>query len=279
MNKITSCLPLLGALFLAACGGGGGGAKTEVLASGSQGIAVGEPAPGAPAKDEFIKMARGEVSCSDRTNRLYIIDDKQVFWEVAGNCADASYRNVLFGLTPQNVQCTHGDSIAGPRITCNDASQRAMFETITQNLDKPDLGLGAAHKVEFLPFLPKDGPLAFEKLAVEQVSGLRQPENAVLRDNDSFQKLWNGVYQNRSPVPDLPQIDFTRKMVLAVAIGYGGGCTHVGIEKVAVSGDALVVNYHVIQPAQGIACIALATSPVVMVVVDRVDAKVNFIGY
>jgi hypothetical protein len=277
MNPITRCLPLLGALFLAACGGGGG-ATTQSLASGSPGIAVGEPAPGAPAKDEFIKMARAEGTCSDRANRLYIIDGKQVFWEVAGNCADASYRHTLFGLTPQNVQCTHSDSIAGPRIVCHDASQRALFDTITQNLDKPDLGLGAPHKVEILPFLPKEGALAFEKLANEQISGLQQAENAVLRDNDSFQKLWNGVYQNRIPAPELPKIDFSRKMVLAVATGYGGGCTHVGIDKVSVSGDALVVHYHVIQPADGVACAAVVTSPVAMVVVERVDAKVNFIG-
>ena len=276
MKPFIRSLPLLGALFLAACGGGG--ASTQIVASGSQGIAVGEPAPGAPAKDDFIKMARAETVCSDRTNRLYIIDGKQVFWQVAGNCSDASYRNVLFGLTPQNQLCSNSDSIAGPRTTCTDASQRALFDTIIQNLDKPDLGLGAPHKVEYIPFLPAQGPLMFEKLANEQNSGLTHPENAVLRDNESFQKLWNGVYQNRIPAPALPQIDFTRKMVLAVAVGYGNACTHVGIEKVAVAGEALQVNYHVIQPAEGIACAMIATSPVAMVVVDRIDAQVNFIG-
>ncbi|WP_342118385.1 hypothetical protein [Pseudoduganella sp. OTU4001] len=278
MNKLARYLPVLGALFLAACGGGGGGSATQALATGGQGIAVGEPAPGAPAKDDFIKMARGDVSCSDRTNRLYIIDGKQVFWEVAGNCADASYRNTLFGMTPQALQCTNGDSIAGPRTTCTDASQRALFDIIVANLDKPDLGLGAGHKVEYVPFLPKDGPLAFQKLATEQISGLTNAENVVARDEDAFRKLWTGVYQNRVPAPDLPKIDFTRKMVLAVATGYGGGCTHVGIEKVSVSGDALLVNYHVIQPADGMACAAVVTSPVSMVLVDRIDAKVNFSG-
>lgn len=276
MNKFTLCLPLLGALLLAACGGGGG-SDAKALTAGGPGIAVGEP-HGAVAKDDFIKMARGDVVCSERTNRLYIIDGKQVFWEVAGNCADASYHNTLFGLTPQNVQCTNGDSIAGPRTSCNDAGQRAMFDTILANLDKPDLGLGAGHKVEYVPFLPKEGPLAFEKLANEQVSGLTHAENSVLRDEEALRKVWNGIYQNRIPAPDLPKIDFSRKMVLAVAAGYGNGCTHVGIEKVSVSGDALVVYYHVIQPADGMACAMVVTSPVSLAVVDNIDAKVNFIG-
>jgi hypothetical protein len=277
MNQIIRFLPLLGALFLAACGGGGGGA-TQTVASGGQGIAIGEPPPGGPVKEDFIKMARAETTCSDRANRLYIIDGKQVFWQVAGNCPDASYRNVLFGLTPKNELCSNNDSIAGPRTTCADASQRPLFDTIIQNLDKPDLGLGTPHKVEYIPFLPAQGPLMFEKLVNEQNSGLTHPENAVLRENDSFQKLWNGVYQNRIPAPEMPKIDFTRKMVLAVAVGYGNACTFVSIEKVSVSGEALQVNYHVIQPAEGIACAMIATSPVAMVVVDRIDAQVNFIG-
>ncbi len=277
MKHITRCLPLLGALFLAACGGGGG-TTTQTAASGAQGIAVGEPPPGGPVKEEFIKMARGETACADRFNRLYIIDGKQVFWQVAGNCGDASYSNVLFGLTPKDLQCSNADSIAGPRTSCADTSQRPLFDTIIQNLDKPDLGLGAAHKVEYVPFLPGEGPIGFDKLANEQMSGVHTPENVVLRDNDSFQKFWNTVYQPRSPVPALPKIDFSRKMVIAVASGYGNLCNFVAIDKVSVSGDALLVNYHVVQPAEGIACAMIATSPVAMVVVDRIDAKVNFTG-
>lgn len=279
MKQIARCLPLLGALLLTACGGADTDSSTyQPSTQGGAGIAVGEPSPSGPSKEEFIKMARGGAACTDRANRLYIIDGKQVLWRTEGNCADASYSNVLFGMTTKEQQCSHGDTIAGPRTVCADTTQRALFETMIQNLDKPDLGLGAGHKVEYVPFLPADGPMAFEKLVTEQMSGLQRAENVVLRDSDAMQKLWNGVYQNRTPAPEMPKIDFTRKMVLAVASGYGNGCNHVGIEKVAVSGDALLVNYHVIQPADGIACAMVVTSPVAMVVVDRVDAKVNFIG-
>jgi hypothetical protein len=231
-------------------------------------------------KEDFIKMARtGDVPCTDRHNRLYIIDGKQVLWETAGNCADAGYSNVLFGLTPQDRQCTNSDSIAGPRTSCTDPSQRALFDTMIQNLDKPDLGLGAGHKVEYVPFLPGEGVIAFERLAGEQYSGLQQAGNFVVRDNESLQKLWSSVYKDRDPAPALPQIDFTRKTVLAVATGYGSACAALGIDKVSVSGDALLVNYHLIQPPADMMCIALAASPVVMVVVDRMDAKVNFTAF
>lgn len=280
MKNIVHCLPLIGAVLLAACGGAytdSSSYQPSTQTSGA-GVAVGEPAPGAPAKDEFIKMARG-AACADRTNRLYVIDGKQVFWQVAGNCADASYSNHLYGLIPQQLQCTNGDSIAGPRTTCQDESQRALFDTILRNLDKPDLGLGGAHKVEPLTFMPKEGPVAHEQLLNEQYSGLHNAENAVIRDSDALRKLWTGIHQIRMPAPELPKIDFGRQMVLAVAIGpQPNGCYGVGIDSVAVAGDALVVNYKTQRPAADAACTQAVVSPVALVVVDRNEAKVNFKG-
>jgi hypothetical protein len=274
MHKFATLTALVGMLVLAACGGGGDSAPNRISAN----IAVGEPAPGALAKDDFIKMARGETLCSERTNRLYIIDGKQVFWEVAGNCGDLSYRNTLFGLTPQSKQCTQEDSIAGPQLKCSDAAQRALFETIVNNLDKPDLGLGAAHKVEMLAFLPKEGPVAFEKLAIETFSGLQNAETLVVRDQDGLQKLWNGAYQNRTPAPDMPKVDFERKMVLAVAGGMlPNSCYGLALDKVAASGEALVVHYRITTPPEDAVCLQAISSPVAMIVVDRVDAKVVFI--
>jgi hypothetical protein len=274
MHRLATLTALVGTLLLAACGGGGDATPNRISAN----IAVGEPAPGALAKDDFVKMARSETLCSERANRLYVIDGKQMFWEVAGNCGDLSYRNTLYGLTPQDKQCTQEDSIAGPQLKCSDATQRALFETIVNNLDKPDLGLGGAHKVELLAFLPKDGPVAFENLAFESYSGLQNAETVVIRDQDALQKLWTATYQNRFPAPDMPKVDFARKMVLAVATGMmPNSCYGLALDQVAVNGETLVVNYRATTPPDSAICLQAIVSPVVMIVVDRVDAKVIFI--
>jgi len=99
----------------------------------------------------FKKMARG-AECADIRNRLYVIDEEFVLWDRAGNCPDAAYSVALYGGAPDQELCVHHDSIAGPVKVCRDVAYEAMFETITGNLDKADLGLGTEHMVEAAMF-------------------------------------------------------------------------------------------------------------------------------
>jgi hypothetical protein len=99
----------------------------------------------------FKKIARAG-GCADIRNRLFLIDDQLVFWDRAGNCADAAYGETLYGSTPDQVLCDSHDSIAGPMKNCPDERYRDTFDTMTANLDKRDLGLGPGHTVQPVPF-------------------------------------------------------------------------------------------------------------------------------
>jgi hypothetical protein len=99
----------------------------------------------------FKEMAR-DGGCADVRNRLFVIDDQLVFWERVGNCADAAYGQALYGSTPDQVLCVSHDSIAGPVKNCQDARYQEMFDTMTANLDKLDLGLGPGHTVQSVSF-------------------------------------------------------------------------------------------------------------------------------
>ena len=99
----------------------------------------------------FQKMA-GLGPCADTRNRLFLIDDQWVFWDSAGNCADAAYSETLYGRTPDQILCVLHDSIAGPIKNCQDERYQDLFDTMTANLDKPDLGLGSEHTVRPVPF-------------------------------------------------------------------------------------------------------------------------------
>jgi hypothetical protein len=94
----------------------------------------------------FREVARSS-ECADIKNRLFLIDGTLVLWDRQGNCPDASYLVRLSGGTVDNVLCELQDSIAGPRKECPDGQYEQMFDTITENLDKPDLGLGSEHTV------------------------------------------------------------------------------------------------------------------------------------
>jgi hypothetical protein len=269
-------LPLIGALVLVACGGGDSNTIPAARQAG-QGIAVGEPNGGVPVVSEFVKMAQA-AGCADIRNRLFVIDDKQVFWERVGNCPDNSYDRVLFGLAPEQVACKASDSIAGPRTFCADDKSRALFDTILLNLDKADLGL-AGHKVEPVSFLPSAGtPIAFETVASDSHSGVAQPRTVVVKDAAAFGKLWAEHGKYRVPPPDLPQVDFSRQMVLAVFAGaLPNGCHAMGITRVGSAGDRIVVEYAERELATFAVCTQALVEPMQMVVVERSDAPVEFV--
>lgn len=280
IEPVLHALPLIGALLLAACGGGGGAAPSSPAqtAGGSQGVAVGEPHPGAPARDEFVALAR-DAQCADQRNRLYVIDGKQVLWDRAGSCADNAHVLSLYGLTPGQLLCASSDTIAGPRTSCSEESYRGMFDTISRHLDEADLGLGASHKVEVLSFLPKPGPVPFEPLLQDDYSGVTLKQNVVVRDAASFERLWNEHFLGRSPAQPLPKVDFTRKMVVGVFTGaQPTGCRSVSITKTAVEGRQMTVEYEISTLMTVAVCTQANTAPVSMAVVDRTDGAVEFVG-
>ena len=86
-------------------------------------------------------------TCSDKRNDLYVIDNSLVFLAQEGSCADAAYSYTLFGKTPDEKLCSYHDSIAGPRKTCTDETQKELFDIVSGNTDNETLGLDGSHQV------------------------------------------------------------------------------------------------------------------------------------
>jgi hypothetical protein len=279
-GRFISAIPLAGALLLASCGGGGGGDAPKNLSAQQppQGIAVGEPNPSAaPDSAKFIAMARS-AQCTDFRNRLYLIDQKYVYWDRAGNCADASYAQVLYGADIDKPLCSTADTIAGPRTSCSDESVRPLFEGIQQNRDKPDLGF-SGRKVDVLLYLPKEsGSVQFMTLVAEANSAIHAPQNLVVRDEAALAKLWAEHTKGMPAPPAMPKVDFSRDMVLAAFAGYAGACEGFAITRVTASDGSLVAEVQKRGQAPNIACIAVVLSPVHMVTVPRSAAEVKFVN-
>ena len=100
--------------------------------------------------EPFKAMARADPEW-DLKNRLSLIDDELVFWDRRRTCCDYTYHETLFGETPEQILCD-SYQIAGPvpLMECPDPRYRDAFDTIIQNLDEPDLGLGNDHEVELV---------------------------------------------------------------------------------------------------------------------------------
>jgi hypothetical protein len=267
-------LPVAGVLLaaLAGCGAGSGAQPDRQAGQVSQG---GEPA--ALATTDFQAMAR-DASCSENRNRLFVIDGKQVLWDHAGNCADASYGQVLFGAKTDAVLCTSGDTIAGPRTSCLDAASLGMFDTIVKNLDKADLGLGSAHKVERVDFLPKAGTaMPFERVAADAYSGVTRKQNVVIKDEAAWVRLWTEHNAGRTPAPALPKVDFSNKMLVGVFLGDTGNCHTIAIPRVAAGAGAIQVEVEEGVLQTFAVCAAVLTQPMEIVAIDRTDIPVEFV--
>ena len=278
MSMLGRMMPPLGAVIagalLSACGGGGSTHDQQA----TPGIAIGEPPPVALATAPFIAMARA-ATCNETRNRLFVIDGKQVFWDHAGQCADASYEQVLFGSTPDARLCSHGDTIAGPRTSCQDESARALFDTIVKNADQPDLGLGSGHKVEQLAFMPPAGTaIPYETVARDNLSGVTARQTLVIRDQAAWDKLWSQHTAGRTPVPAAPKVDFTHKMLVGVFAGeYGNACHSLAVARVAAGATRLEVEVDEHDVTTVAICTPVVSHPMQIVAVDRTDADVAVI--
>lgn len=149
-GRYLNALPMALAMLLAACGGGGTASTSSQ--AGVQGVAVGEPSPAARLDTaSFVAAARTE-HCADIRNRLFVVDQKYVFWDRAGNCADNAYAQSLYGASLDKLLCAQSDSIMGPRSSCSDESARSLFDTLVKNREVAGLGLDSGHVVEEVKF-------------------------------------------------------------------------------------------------------------------------------
>lgn len=162
----SSCGHMKGVAFPAVCGAQTGEILLHVIPSSrvedarangfapAEDLAQGWASASCPQYLHAIEVAQASTSCAQIRNRVLLIqdnlkpDDQVVLLDHAGTCADASYRQVLFGKDGDNVLCSNTDSIAGPRKNCSVPSRAAMFDTILANPDSPDLGLGSGFRVD-----------------------------------------------------------------------------------------------------------------------------------
>ena len=270
MNKF-----LMQYLFLAvALSGCGGAEKLDKMP-----VAAPLEAIAPVATSEFLSLARG-ASCANLRNRMFVVDEKHVFWDKAGSCADASYEMVLYGKTSKNVLCSIGDTIAGPKTTCNDEQFRSMLLTMSKNLDKADLGLGSTHQVQQLAVAPgANWPMSFLPIYAPLHYG-NATANIVIKDISAWD-IFLADAQFKPVFAPLTQTDFNSKMVLGVSFKMPNNCSMIKIVKVSSNGQKMTVEYTDEERISVRSCdpnTNLASTPINLVMVDKLDLPVEFVN-
>ena len=284
-GPVARAMPLISALVLTACGGNGAPGPV----GNPPGTGPGEPPPVELSSGAFVAKAKAEP-CGDFRNKLYVIDNKMVLHDRAGNCPDNGNVQVLYGATVDTILCQSADGIAGTIISCQDATKRPLFDTMRANLNKADLGLGAGHSVKPVEFLAQNGNppagVAFGTIAAGAYSWRAgAAANLVIKDPGAWLALWTqhtdmpvAVGAAPLPRPALPAVDFERDMVLAVFMGgFGSGCYGIGVQSIARLDAKLQVNVLRTEPGPGAICTMAITSPFHLAVLPRSELPVEFV--
>ena len=128
----------------------------------------------------FITNAK-QALCARDVNKLFAIDDSMVFYQIEDwGCNDWAYRYHLYGTMPSIMFCSLEDNIRGSQEIIYDSTYLEIFHTITSNVNKKDLGLGAFHTVIQVKF---DDPQT-----IDINSFIAMAENAACAD--SLNKLF-----------------------------------------------------------------------------------------
>jgi hypothetical protein len=120
--------------------------------------------------------------------------------------------------------------------------------------------------------------LRAEPYSFEFYSGLNTPARLVVRDAAAWQSLWAQIYQRRFPVPPVPAIDFSREMLVVVALGSrSSGGYGILIDGASGEGANVTIAVRSISPAPTCGVTGALTQPVDIARLPRKDGEVRFL--
>jgi hypothetical protein len=119
-------------------------------------------------------------------------------------------------------------------------------------------------------------PASFETIGKHSLSGQREKQSYAVTTREEWQSLWDLVHTHVIPKPDLPEVDFSQRMVIAVFQGEqsSGGFT-ITITDLVKNGKKLTAKITEVSPGTSCGVTAALTQPYHIVVTDKVR-KVKF---
>lgn len=118
------------------------------------------------------------------------------------------------------------------------------------------------------------GKPVFTTLAKGDGSGQQLAKQVTVRSAAEWKALW----KEHAPTEKLPEVDFTKNMVVGVFLGSKPSAGHsVEIVNVRTQENALIVEYVQTQPAKGTIAAQILTEPFHLVTVPAHAGTVSFV--
>lgn len=108
--------------------------------------------------------------------------------------------------------------------------------------------------------------------------GITEPKRIVVTDAKNWSELWKQLHKSKIPMPEVPAVDFTKNMVIAVFMGQKPTSGYaVQIVEVAQNDGEIVVKVRKTTPPKGSIVLQVLTQPFHIVVVPKSKAQVRFV--
>ena len=108
-------------------------------------------------------------------------------------------------------------------------------------------------------------------------SGLTDSARIVVRDAQSWSKLWQQIWARHSPLPPLPAVDFSRDMLIVAALGTrSSGGYSIYIDSAYQRADHVEVVVRKVSPGSRCVVTAAFTQPVDIARIPRVNQPVRY---
>jgi hypothetical protein len=110
-------------------------------------------------------------------------------------------------------------------------------------------------------------------------TGIRESTRLIVRDRDTWRATWNKLYDRQSPVPAIPDIDFSKEMVVVAALGERGSGGYSIVFENASENEAGGVNVVVrsTSPGRGCAAPTVMTQPTDLARIPNRYPSIRFI--
>jgi hypothetical protein len=104
-----------------------------------------------------------------------------------------------------------------------------------------------------------------------------EAQNYVINNNAEWQNLWEEVFANQSDKPPLPEIDFTRRTIVAVFQGIQPSNGYeISIQEIVETENSLDVIVKAFAPGKRCVVLGIQTRPLDIVEIEKTEKEVVF---
>lgn len=127
------------------------------------------------------------------------------------------------------------------------------------------------------PTLAEADTICFLRVEKFFQSSHAEAENLVINDNAQWQSLWQTLFTNQSEKPPLPEIDFTRRTIVAVFQGAQSSSGYeISIEGIVETENSLEVAVKAIAPGQRCGVLGILTRPFDIIEIEKTEKQIVF---